>query len=186
MEEIVERWLPVVDYEGIYEVSDQGNVRSLNRHRTDSLGRSFKMKGKMMKQSDNGKGYRILGLSVGSKVTYCYVHRLVARAFIGMPPEGCDVCHNNGDKADNRLANLRYDSRSNNHLDKVQHGTMRQGSKHHWSRLNEGQVVEIQDLLMAGVSQAEIARRYGVTPIVIFSINHGRTWKHVKRRRSSP
>lgn len=117
----MEKWKNITGYEGLYQVSDQGRVRSLDRVN----GRGFNVFGVILKQNPDRKGYLGVSLYSGSKASRRRrpVHQLVAEEFIGPRPEGLDVCHNDGDKANNSASNLRYDTRRENILDAVKHGT---------------------------------------------------------------
>ncbi|MCF8703308.1 NUMOD4 motif-containing HNH endonuclease [Corynebacterium pseudokroppenstedtii] len=118
-----ERWRPVIDYEGIYEVSDLGNVRSVDRVVTRSDGRVRSFPSKLLSPGLSGRWKRpLVVFSKNGKPTTFWVHRLVAEAFLGPCPEGMVVCHNNGNLADNRLSNLRYGTRSENMHDRVKRG----------------------------------------------------------------
>jgi HNH endonuclease/NUMOD4 motif len=113
-----EEWRPVVGFERVYEVSDQGQVRRSERP------------DRMLRQSTGKGGYQLVQLTHGAaKRKTGQVHRLVLEAFLGPKPEGLICCHTNGNPADNRLANLRYDTYSANGLDSVLHGTCFQSSK---------------------------------------------------------
>lgn len=120
-----ETWKPVVGYEGYYEVSDLGRVRSLDRTIYYRDGRVQRHKGKLLKGSMNNLPQRHLSVNLTRRArqTTKYVHSLVMEAFIGPRPEGMEVCHNNGVAEDNRLKNLRYGTKSENAYDKVRHGT---------------------------------------------------------------
>lgn len=108
------------------------------------------------------------------------VHTLVLEAFIGPKPKGMEACHCNGNRADNRLSNLRWDTPAANNQDKIAHGTVGIGERNTMSKLTEEKVKHIHYLLASGdISQAEIARRMGVTPMTISRIKHGETWSHV-------
>jgi hypothetical protein len=119
--EDIEEWRPVVGYEGAYEVSSLGRVRSVPRVIETSDGRTRHQPGKMLRQHHN-KGYPFVRLSLGGHPVNGMIHRLVAAAFLG-PEDGAEVCHNNGDPSDCTVANLRYGTRSDNVLDSVRHGT---------------------------------------------------------------
>ena len=112
-----ERWLPVVGYEGLYEVSDLGRVRSLDRVSNATL-----RKGRILRQSKNTQGRFQVGLHRDRRQTSKTVHKLVLEAFVGQAPPGLEACHNNGNHEDNRLENLRWDTKSSNVLDQVRHG----------------------------------------------------------------
>lgn len=117
----MEKWKDITGYEGLYQVSDQGQVRSLDRMN----GRGFNVFGVILKPNPDRKGYLGVSLYSGSKETRRrrLIHQLVAEEFIGPRPKGLDVCHNDGDKTNNVPSNLRYDTRSANILDAVGHGT---------------------------------------------------------------
>lgn len=123
---MTERWLAIPGLDG-YEVSDQGNVRGLTR--TIDVGHGKRLlRGRVLKGSSNAKGYK--RVYVGSRRERL-VHRLVLEAFVGPCPDGMEGCHNNGKAYDNRLENLRWDTRSSNNLDKNIHGTNYQVNKTH-------------------------------------------------------
>lgn len=105
----METWRNAPDYEGTYEVSSLGRVRRVDTGNTLAL-------------SPRPSGYLSVNLSLKGKATRKSVHRLVARAFHGEPEEGQVVCHNDGDKTNNRAENLRFDTVSENCLDIVRHG----------------------------------------------------------------
>lgn len=119
-----ETWRPIPGYEGSYEASDLGRVRSVERTITDRLGRSRRVRNRVLRPAVCKRGDRITHLSVVLGLgNPHHVHRLIMLAFVGPRPEGLETCHNNGDPTDNRLENLRYDTNSANHLDMQRHGT---------------------------------------------------------------
>lgn len=126
-----EEWQHIAGYEGFYEVSNLGRVRSLTR-RIQCSNRVVVRNGKVLKQNRDSTGHYQVCLCDHTKRKTHLVHRLVMAAFVGSCPDGMEVCHNNGNPADNRLVNLRYDTRSNNTLDKVFHGT------HNWMESRGG------------------------------------------------
>ena len=115
-----EDWRPVAAAEGRYEVSNLGRVRSLLRKTPQIL-----------KPSTSAHGYSTLYIYVVGKRRLRSVHQLVAEAFIGPRPEGVDVRHLNGVKADCRAVNLAFGSRSQNMLDAVAHGQNVNAAKTH-------------------------------------------------------
>lgn len=137
--ESIERWLPVVGYEGSYEVSNLGRVRSLDRVvEHGQAGRRYHSfrRGQVLKPALLPSGYHQVWIrnagAADEPRRKARVHDLVARAFIGLPPRpGMEVCHNNGDPGDSRAANLRWDTSSNNKIDAVKHGTNYQTLKTH-------------------------------------------------------
>lgn len=103
-------WLPVVGYEGLYEVSDQGQVRSV-------------LRGRLMTATATSQGYLQVTLSKGGKSARLKVHQLVMGAFVGPQEAGRQVRHLNGNPAESRLSNLAYGSQDENMADRVEHGT---------------------------------------------------------------
>ena len=132
----VEQWKPVHGYEGIYEVSSHGRVRSLDRTVTRSGGQ-VRRKGKVLRATLNPGGYPVVSLYRQGRPKNRYVHALVAEAFFGTRPKGMEVCHNDGDPTNNHLDNLRYGTSSDNELDKVRHGTHYNAAKTHCPRGHE-------------------------------------------------
>lgn len=118
-----ETWLPVVGFEGQYEVSDHGRIRGVDRIAVLSDGRRIPVRGCILKQRQRAKGYWQVCLQRGGRPTAHVAHRLVLTAFVGPCPDGMQACHNDGDKSNNRLSNLRWDTPSSNTLDLVRHGT---------------------------------------------------------------
>lgn len=121
-----ERWKPIPGYEDLYEVSTLGRVRSLDRYIATATGQRL-TRGVVMRLQggDDQKLWRYysVGLSRHGKKSRHSVHRLVLQAFVGPCPDGMEACHNNGDYTDNRLANLRWDTKAENGADKIQHRT---------------------------------------------------------------
>lgn len=171
-----ERWLPVVGYEGAYEASDHGRVRSVDR----IGGRGRKYKGRVLRPGlDSSGSHLVVALCRDGRPKTYMVHVLVMLAFVGPPPVGLEICHNDGDGTHNALTNLRYDTRSANMLDRVKHGVMVQGSRCYNAQLTESDIPEIRKRLANGESPASIASDFPVTRAAIYGIRDGRTWKHV-------
>lgn len=115
-----EIWKPIPGWEGLYEVSSLGSIRSLHRG-----------SGRVLRTAATAGGYLHLTLARnGSKVS-AYVHRLVAEAFHGPAPEGHEVRHLNGNQTDNAASNLAWGTSSENHQDTLRHGTNHQKVKTH-------------------------------------------------------
>lgn len=137
-----ERWLPIPGFEGYYEVSDHGRVRSLDRRVTGPVrqGQRRSHKGKVLRdgplnQPEGRPGeHRVVTLCVDGVRRQRLVHALVMLAFAGPRPAEMQICHLNGDGTDNRLSNLRYGSASDNTLDMVRHGSHNNARKTHCKR----------------------------------------------------
>lgn len=122
VEQSIERWKPIVETNGLYEVSDRGRIWS--KPRPSSAGGIKKL-------STLSSGHLSVSFCVSGRQWSRLVHRLVAEAFLGPSPEGREVCHADGDPTNNDARNLRYDTRSANVLDQVIHGVHNNASKTH-------------------------------------------------------
>lgn len=116
-----EIWKPVVGYEGSYEVSDLGRVRSLDRVVVTRRG-PRRYRGRLLKLTYPGAGYPAVQLLKVGVARTGLVHHLVLAAFVGPRPPGMEACHYDDDKTNGQLSNLRYASRSENTLDRVRNG----------------------------------------------------------------
>jgi len=114
----MEIWKDIEGYEGIYQVSNCGRIKGLQRFASRKSGGSVSVKETIRKQGNNGHGYAFVPLSSGGVVRNYYVHRLVATAFIPNPERKNTVNHISGIKADNRVENLEWATQSEN----SQHG----------------------------------------------------------------
>jgi hypothetical protein len=119
-----ERWLPVVGWEGLYEVSNYGHVRSLDRYVPDSLGRVRHLLGCVLKPFIAGKGYLAVSLKFSGKRKTRYIHSLVLGAFVGICPPGQECLHGPNGRTNNHWPeNLSYGTRTQNMQDKRRDGT---------------------------------------------------------------
>lgn len=159
-------WRPVPGFEA-YEVSDGGDVRSLSsrwgERPTPRRVRTFKW-----------RGYVYAGLRRDNRQEKLRVHRLVLEAFVGPCPEGMEACHNNGVRDDNRLENLRWDTRAANAADTSAHGRKSAGERHGCAKLRLDQVRAIR--AESGTAKY-LAERYGVSTTSIYDIRNGKCWK---------
>jgi NUMOD4 motif/HNH endonuclease len=170
-----EQWRDVPGFEGVYQVSDQGRVRSLDRIsvRVGHNGKQqqHRLRGRILRPSRIPSGHvQVMG-NVGSKK----VHSLVALAFIGPRPPDKEVRHLNGIPVDNRLENLEYATRSRNVQDRKWHA----GGNNYV--LKPADVLDIKRRLghpSRGLG-ASLAREYRVKHTTISDIKRGRFHKDV-------
>lgn len=124
-----ERWKPVVGYEGYYEVSSWGRVRSLDREYVDALGRNRRVVGRVLRPSTCSKGYQKVTLSLSGDCRNHSVHVLVAAAFIGPRPVGFDVMHADDNPSNNHVSNLSYGTPAENNRQRDSRGRNGQSRK---------------------------------------------------------
>lgn len=168
-----EIWKDIPGYEGRYQVSSLGRVKSLERkvrsvcHYT---GEDFyrTVPEKILRPGSARTGH--VSVVLGHGVPGSLVHQLVLLAFVGPRPDGCDVCHINGDPTDNRLENLRYDTRKENILDVYRLPGGR------WRKLSVEDVTDIRQRLQRGEKGSDIAKEYSMSQSAISAIKCGRAY----------
>jgi hypothetical protein len=121
-----ERWLPIPGFEGFYEVSDLGDVRSVTRVVERTNHSAMTIQGRLLvPQFRPDTGYYVVKLSKENRKRNYYIHRLVLMAFVGLPVDGDEACHGNDIRTDNRLVNLRWDSHRENVRDALRRNRLR-------------------------------------------------------------
>lgn len=119
---MIERWLPINDFVGYYEVSDTGRVRSLPRMVGGYKG-DRSLQGRILRGGHDRNGRPQVQLWRDNTYHPRLVHTLVLAAFVGERPPGLHGCHNDGNNENNHVSNLRWDTPAENMHDKVRHGT---------------------------------------------------------------
>lgn len=154
-----EIWLPVVGYEGLYEVSSLGKVRSLDRFSISGKSKVF-VRGRDIKLTLNKRfGYLCIGLHKDGKDKAGRVNRLVAQAFIPNPENKPCVNHINGIKSDNRVENLEWCTSSENDIHAVKMGLRKISYKL--------SISDIYDILKSSKTQTELGKIYNITQSAI-------------------
>lgn len=128
----MEIWKDVVGYEGYYQVSNLGNIRSVDRViYSDKLhiGTKRKLDGKMLKPYVNAHGYLALTLTKNGKEKSLRVHRLVAEAFIKNPNNYDQINHIDGNKTNNKVENLEWCNNQHNVIHAYKNGLTKHYSK---------------------------------------------------------
>lgn len=174
---MTETWAPVVKYEGLYEISSMGRVRSLPRLVRAPVGMA-RLKGRILIQHPDRDGRALVSLSKDGKPKTFVVSHLVAAAFIGARPVGTHVCHNNGNEKDNRPENLRYDTPLANARDKELHGTQTRGDTHPSSKMTEEEVIALR-LLAPHVSRAFLSYSFKISKSHVGQLISRTRWAHL-------
>lgn len=170
-----ETWLAVLGWEGYYEVSSAGRIRSKVRLCRATYGWR-KYGGGEVTPIPGTRGYLVVNLSRPGTRKQVFLHKLVLEAFVGPCPEGLEACHDNGVRHDCRRNNLRWDTRSANHQDKKRHGTAQIGERANNVKLSEAVVREIRQ---RGLTPSEAVREFGLSKTNAARIVRGETWRHV-------
>lgn len=177
MEEI---WKDIKGYEGIYQISNLGMVKSLYRE-IKTVNSQYFYKEKFLKTTPNNMGYHVVRLTLNNKTKSYSIHRLLAIHFIENIDNKPQVNHINGIKVDNRLENLEWCTISENRQHAYDTGLQKpkQGNRNGRSKLTENQVLEIIKRLEIGDSCVLIASFYNVTAENISQIKQRKIWRHI-------
>lgn len=129
----METWKAIPGYEGLYEASDGGQVRSIERFARIGRGEGYLRRFPSLIRSlqRDPSGYLRVTLKVGRKARSHLVHHLVLDSHVGPRPAGMECRHLNGNPADNRLENLQWGTSSENSFDVVRHGNHHAANKTH-------------------------------------------------------
>jgi len=168
----MEVWKDVPNYEGLYQVSSFGRVRSLPRKHSPTI--------RIMKLMVNSRGYLVIILSKYGVKKGFKLHRLIAEAFIPNSYSKPQVNHIDGDKRNNSLSNLEWCTSSENIRHAFDTGLKFacKGEDHGRSTLTRDQAEEIK-YEHKDLSVIQIAELYGITRGAIYHIRKGRTWSHI-------
>lgn len=171
----VERWRPVVGYEGLYSVSDRGKIRHEpmpGRHK----------KAHILSPGINSNGYRIVALCRKNRSQRARLHSLVCTAFNGPRPPGYQCNHDDGNKQNNFATNLEWLTRKANvrHAYDVLKIKNHQGEKNANAKLTDDDVRAMRRRYRKGISDAkELSAVFGVSRYHVLKIVTGIQWSHV-------
>lgn len=178
----METWRDIKGYEGYYQVSNLGNIKTLDREVYDSKRHLFRFyKEKVMKTALCRKGYKRIQFKVGGVYKSYAVHRLVAEAFIPNPFNLPEVNHKDSNRENNAEHNLEWLTHSENQKHSYRQGKRNhKGENHPQAKLALASVLEIRERYSSGLfTMPFLASEYGVSAYAINNIVHYRTWKHV-------
>lgn len=181
----MENWKDIPEWENYYEISDLGRVRSKVRIGYTFLGRR-EYGGKVLKPIIASNKYHVVNLTKRDPVyirKQYSIHNLVLMAFIGNRPKGWHGCHNNGDKSDNRLINLRWATALSNAEDKKKHGTIPRGEAHQNSRYTEAQAREVYRLFSEeNMKIIRISEKLGLNYRFVKRICNKEVWRFIHEK----
>lgn len=179
--ELTEIWRAVNDYEGLYEVSNLGRVKSLAK--IHGRGRGSMREEKILKSGNDSRGYSKISLCKNGEEKCFRIHRLVAEAFIENPENKPEVNHKFGIKTDNRASQLEWTTNLENMRHAFKTGLKNNDhSKKKVAQIKNGEIVKVWE------SQTEVEKKLGVSQNHISSCCHGKQktaggfkWKFAKR-----
>jgi hypothetical protein len=151
-----------------YEASTYGRIKRIKK----TMGAKS---GACLNPWVSNNGYLTIGLSRNSKVKTMSVHRLIALTFLGNF-EGLDVCHYDGNKFNNNLENLRFDTRKGNMSDSVRLGKVAKGEKSGGSKYTQEFVKQLKIELKNGAIKKQLALKYKMPLSTVYGIADGRNW----------
>lgn len=171
---MLEEWKDISGFEGQYQVSNLGRVRSLDRWVRAVSGGCYKISGQLMRAADNGSGYLFVVMCKHSKYTQRLVHRLVAEAFIPNPENKRTVNHKDGNRQNNYVDNLEWatSSENNKHAYKLGLRTWSEDSKRRVgaaSKAREGKAVRCITTGEVFHSMSDAEKAYGLGASVVSS-----------------
>lgn len=179
---MTEEWRPIPNCPG-YEVSDQGRVRSyikVTNRRGDKI-RGFRRAvceepQRILKARANRGGYLYVNPMRKGKMWTVMVHALVLAAFVGPCPAGMECCHYDGNKANNRLDNLRWDTPASNARDRTRHGRTRNGAAQA-RKFTPAQAASIREERANGSTYRELGEKWGASHGPLGKLCRGTTYK---------
>lgn len=187
MEEI---WKDIQGYEGLYQVSNLGRIKSLDRTVSHIGETTRNLKGKILINKLTPKKYYKVELSFNCVYKTHEVHRLVAKAFIPNSNKKLEINHKNGIKTDNRVENLEWVTHRENLIhsyhvlgNKCGFGVLKKtyGEHNVKSKLKHDDVIQIIKNKKNGISTKELSIKYNVSTNTIHGIFIGKYWKHIDR-----
>lgn len=175
-----EIWKPIVGFEGLYEISSFGNIKSLQRLTYYSDGRVFNQPEIIKSVRKQKDGYVMVTLSKETKKFNIRVHNLVADHFIPKEEGRNCINHKDGNKSNNSISNLERCTYKENSLHAVKTGLIKQGKESPHSKLKESDILEIRKIYVENNETMErIGSRFGISFQNVSQIINRKTWKNV-------
>ena len=155
LESMKEIWKDIPGYEGYYQVSNLGNIKSLDRVIDRNGGRPLPLKSKPIKIRLDKNGYRITGLRKEGRSTTGRIGRLVGMAFIPNPENKPEINHIDGVKTNDCIDNLEWVTSHENHIHALNLGLYdshknKKGLKHHRCKITESEILTFRYMMMCG------------------------------------
>jgi len=176
----MEQWKNIIGYEGYYQISSAGRVKSIKRKTWNGKVQHIH-KEIILKLFNRKDGYVSCVLCKDCKKNTFLVHRIVASEFLEKTLGREEVNHIDGNKSNNKLKNLEWCTPKENQAHALHTGLMQdqKGSGNFNSKLTENKVLEIRELLKTNMLQKDIATLFNVSRMLITRIKQNEIWKHI-------
>lgn len=176
-----EIWKDIPGYEGRYQISDSGKVKSLARVSKSKYPGGNPVKMRILKSTINPGGYEVVILCKDAKTKCIGIHRLIATAFIPTINGKDHINHKNGNRLDNTIENLEWCTNQENQTHSWKHNSRQplRGENNGHAKIKPEDVVEIRRLRSEGYTYIEIGKRFNLSRPSVQDIIYRRTWKHV-------
>jgi len=168
-----EIWKAILGWEGRYEVSNFGRIKGFRN------GKNFLNKPRIIKPYLTKKKYKMITFSKNNKNKYMFVSRLVLTAFVGKCLPGLQASHLDGNKTNNHIDNLIWESSKANNARRILHGTSPVGEKNPKCVLTEKKAIKILDLYSSGIKPKDIAKIIGAKLPTVSSVCYRQSWKYL-------
>jgi hypothetical protein len=173
----MDKWMPIVGWEAVYEISDKGQIKRI-------IGGRGTRSGKLLRPIMMPNGYACVRLRYNKKTLRTFIHSLVLSAFIGQRPLKYEINHKDGVRSNNHLNNLEYCTSSENkfHAYRILKRAVVscKGISNGRAKLSESDVVNIRLLYKSGkYSQQSLAEQFGVSQILISLVVRRKAWPHI-------
>lgn len=176
-------WRDIPGYEGLYQVSSDGQVKRLEAIVQRKNGSGLSNREHLLAPRVKNSGYLFVSLSKSNKRQNAYIHHLVAYAFVGARPDGYDINHVDGNKLNNAAINLEYVTRTENMRHAREKGLHDNRGEKQWkAKLSDDDAYMIKTvgiLCLDEISVSYMARHYGVSVNTIWCVVNGKTFKHI-------
>ena len=171
-------WKDIKGFEGIYQISDSGEVRSLPRYFKNHSKLQF-LQGRILKPCICGKGYYRVCLCKDGVVHEVYIHRLVAEHYINNTNNCAVVNHIDGNKLNNKVDNLEWLTYSQNNQHAYDTSLKARGAGYYNSKLSEQ---DVREILINGkyTTYQNIANKYNVSKATVRDVLNRKTWKYIE------
>lgn len=172
--EVKEVWKDIIEYEGLYQISSFGNVKSFKRYK----------EGKLLQPKSDKDGYKEIGIrDIQGNRKFKRVHRIVAEAFLENPNNYTFVNHKDNDPSNNNIENIEWCTIEYNNKYRFSNGNAsHKGSKHPIASITEETAIKIYKLGHSGnYTETQLAKMFNTTRSVVNKIRLDKSWTHVTK-----